>query len=51
MKMQEKGVCKSTKRKREGLKGAFIKIRRPKNRLEGTGINMAMEIGNCSQRR
>ena len=36
MKMQRKGVRKSTKRKRERLKGAFIKVkRRSKNSLEG----------------
>ena len=28
MKMQGKGFCKSTKRKREGLKGAFIEERK-----------------------
>ena len=36
MKMQEKGVWKSTKRKRERLKGAIIKVRRrSKSSLEG----------------
>ena len=35
MKMQGKGVWKSTKGKRERLKGAFIKVRRRfKNSLE-----------------
>ena len=35
MKMQEKGVWKSTKRKREKLKGVNIKIRRrSKSRFE-----------------
>ena len=36
MKMQGKGVWKFTKRKRERLKGAFIKVRRSsKNSLVG----------------
>ena len=35
MKMQEKDVCRSTKRKRKGLKDAFIKLKRmSKNSLE-----------------
>ena len=34
-KMQKKGIWKSTKWKRERLKGTFIKGRRSKNSLEG----------------
>ena len=47
MKMQGKGVWKSTKRK----KGVFIKVRRPKNSLEERWIKMLIEIGNLFGKR
>ena len=40
MKMQEKGVWKSTKRKKERLKGTSIKVRKSKNSLKGRSIKL-----------